>query len=114
MAISIVVAGRGQDERLPDVKVMDPWGISGAACHTTDAASRVGRRRRGAVSFPRWPAPRRQGPQARASRVRERGSDIHASTGLSDRIAFGEELVVRAEHRMTGHTQVVSQGARSW
>ena len=35
MAVGIAVPGRGRDDRLPQVKVMDPWDIQGAACRTT-------------------------------------------------------------------------------
>jgi hypothetical protein len=35
MAVSIAVRGRGRDDRLPDVKVIDPCDIRGAACRTT-------------------------------------------------------------------------------
>jgi hypothetical protein len=38
MAVSIAVPGRGRDERLPEVTVMDPCCIQGAASHTTEVS----------------------------------------------------------------------------
>jgi hypothetical protein len=52
-----------------------------------------------------------QGLRGRARHVRKRGRDRRARTGLPDYRAFGEALVVRAEHRMTGYAQVGHQGA---
>ena len=55
-----------------------------------------------------------QGLGGMARHVQERGRDRRARTGLSDYKAFGEALVVRAEHRMTGYAQVGHQGAPGW
>src|SRR5262245_37948776 len=38
MAVSIAVPGRGRDDKLPEVKVMDPCFISGPACLNTEVS----------------------------------------------------------------------------
>jgi hypothetical protein len=54
MAVSIAVRGRGRDERLPDVTVIDPCCILVATCRTTEVSPQrraSTMRRRLATSF---------------------------------------------------------------